>query len=212
MPSAKASAKRLLIIAALVLQTASSEQAAPISVRRCSATRARLEWLRAETASLEAVIRDACEPSHSPSIEMPAVRTALADTVGSGVAALAGRTLAAPVSDAAATESANGMKHSVPPRSQQLASSTTAEADLANGGRRRESDLPTIFSVQCYRPGSSFFDTSCGCLGKPKSSEFDRRPTIKIVAGSWCASTTVTVSGNGCLRLISVVFQASGYD
>ena len=41
-------------------------------------------------------------------------------------------------------------------------------------------------SAQCYEAGSSFTDTpSCGCLGKPKSSEFYLRPTIKIVAGSW---------------------------
>ena len=75
-------------------------------------------------------------------------------------------------------------KQYVPHRSMQQASNAVS---LSNGRRRnRENDLLTTYSVQCYRAGSSFdAESSCGCLRKSKSSDFDSRPTIKIVAGSW---------------------------
>jgi hypothetical protein len=64
---------------------------------------------------------------------------------------------------------------------------TRSSSVPADGSRRSgEHDLRSTYSVQCYGAGSSFTDKpSCDCLGKPKSSEFDLRPTIKIAVGSW---------------------------
>ena len=165
------------MLAALVLRMACSEQPAPFSGGGCGAMRARLAWLHAETASLVAQLRDTCEPQTRDEM----LPVGAADTLGSGVASL--RALTVPASDGGAS-SGSGIRFYVPPRSKQPESSTITAAP-AHGGRRRESDLPTIYSAQCYRAGSSFDDASCGCLGKPKSSQFDLRPTIKIVVGSW---------------------------
>jgi hypothetical protein len=176
----RASVKRaemLPVLAAIVLAilpTAPSERAAPIGGGRCAKMHARLDRLRTETALLEARIRDSCELQ--PSNEMLPFKPA--DMLVSGKGALGARELshfqansAAP-SESASVKMYNGGRSSSVP---------------ADGSRRRgERDLRNTYSVQCYGAGSSFTsEPSCGCLGKPKSSEFDLRPTIKIVVGSW---------------------------
>jgi hypothetical protein len=158
-----------------ILPTASSERAAPIGGGRCATMHARLDWLRAETALVEARIRDSCEPPR-PSNEV--LQFEPADMLVSGKGAVGARELlhfqanSAAASESASIETYHGSQSSSAP---------------ADGSRRRgERDLRSTYSVECYGAGSSFTDkSSCGCLGKPKSSEFDRRPTIKIVVGSW---------------------------
>jgi hypothetical protein len=149
--------------------------------------RVRLEWLRAETTSLEAQVRDTCEPAQ-PTSGLRPVRAkdtfSSEDSDRESDVSRVGRTLPVPARDGAERGSATGIKHS-PPRSQESASRQAPMDPNTVGGRRRERDLPSTYSAQCYRPGSSFTDASCGCLGKPKSSQFDLRPTIKIVVGSW---------------------------
>ena len=56
-----------------------------------------------------------------------------------------------------------------------------------SAGRRRRSvvSINTTYSVGCFRAGSSFDNPACGCLRRPKPSQFDLRPAIKVVAGSW---------------------------
>ena len=56
-----------------------------------------------------------------------------------------------------------------------------------SAGHRRRSvaSMNTTYSVGCFRAGSSFDNPACGCMGRPKPSQFDRRPAIKVVAGSW---------------------------
>jgi hypothetical protein len=128
--------------------------------------------------------------------------------VGSGDArpqTAAPRALTVQANGATPTYSTTRIKHYVPPLAQQqLSPSTMSTATNANGGRRRASDLRGTYSAQCYRAGSSFTDASCGCLGKPKSSEFDLRPTIKIVAGSWYVPPDFL--DWSCLSWICVVF------
>ncbi len=138
--------------------------------------RARLEWLRAETASLEAQLRDTCEPWTRGEI-LPLETAAVLGLGDDSPSALT-----VPASDGAST---TGLKRLFAPRSQPPESRTASTDKTFTRTRRRERDLPSTYSIQCYRPASSFTDASCGCLGKPKSSEFDLRPTIKIVAGSW---------------------------
>ena len=135
---------------------------------------ARLDQLRAETALLEARIRDSCELQ--PSNEMLPFKPA--DMLVSGKGALNARELSHFQAKSASPSESASIKTYYGSRSSSL---------LADGSRRRgERDLRSTYSVQCYGAGSSFTDKPlCGCLGKPKSSEFDRRPTIKIVVGSW---------------------------
>ena len=166
----------LAAIALAIVPTAPSERAAPIGGGRCAEMHARLDWLRTETMLLEAQIRDSCKPPQPSFNEVLPFKPA--EKLVSGKGALGARELLHfQANSAAASESASikayygGRSSSVP----------------ADGSRRRgEHDLRSTYSVQCYGAGSSFTDElSCGCLGKPKSSEFDLRPTIKIVVGSW---------------------------
>ena len=165
----------------VIIAAAFSNQAASVSEGQCIEMRARLDsldWLRAdvqaESALQEALIRDTCKPSE-PSSGVRPIETA-GVLLGSGGAKASGRVLLhLPAGDAAAVGAAAVVEHYVP----------AFTAALAGGGRRRRIDLRRTFSVQCYAAGTSFSDESCGCLGKPKPSEFDLRPTIKIVAGSW---------------------------
>ena len=163
-----------------IVPTAPSERAAPIGGGRCVEMHARLDWLRTETTLLESQIRDSCEPPQ-PSNEVLPFKSA--GMLGSGQGALGARELlhfrinSAAASESARIETYHGGRSSSP---------------LADGSRRRGehdlavSDLRSTYSVECYGAGSSFTDKpSCGCLGKPKSGDFDRRPTIKIVVGSW---------------------------
>ena len=60
-----------------------------------------------------------------------------------------------------------------------------ASAIRAPYGRRSLVSLNETYSVGCFRPGSSFDNPACGCLGRPKPSQFWFRPTIRIIAGSW---------------------------
>jgi hypothetical protein len=171
---------RLLVLAALV-QIASSEEA--FTGGRCSTMRKRLEWLRTEIASLELQVEAACDLTQS-SIEMLPASTEYIDARPQTAALWALPSTAS----AANTTSVR---------------STTSTAANTRGGRRRERDLPSTYSAQCYRAGSSFTDASCGCLGKPKSNEFDMRPTIKIVAGSWYVRRGWDEWGTFCCRRVN---------
>jgi hypothetical protein len=169
----------LAAIVLVILPMGPSERAAPIGGGRCANMHSRLDWLKTETALLEARIRDSCEPPQ-PINELLPFNSA--DLVVWGKGALGAREpLHFPANvqanSAAASESASIEKYY----------GSQSSSALADGSRRRgERDLRSTYSVQCYGAGSSFTDKpSCGCLGKPKSSEFDLRPTIKIVVGSW---------------------------
>ena len=74
--------------------------------------------------------------------------------------------------------SAIAARHDVPLKSSPLPTSA---------GHRRRSvvSINTTYSVGCFRAGSSFDNPACGCLRRPKPSQFDLRPAIKVVAGSW---------------------------
>ena len=161
----------LAAIALAIVPTAPSERAAPIGGGRCARMHARLDWLRKETLLLEAQIRDSCEPPQ-PSNEVLPFKSA--GMLVSGKVALGARELLHVQSNSAAA--------SIKPYYGSRSSSVPAD-----GSRRRgEHDPQSTYSVQCYGAGSSFTDkSSCDCLGMPKSSEFDLRPTIKIAVGSW---------------------------
>ena len=174
-PRAEEVLKILAAIVLLMLPTASSERAAPIGGGRCAKMHARLDRLRTETALLEARIRDSCEPSQPINEVLPFKPP---EMIVSGKGALGARELLHfQVNSAAASESVSIKTYY----------GSRSSSALADGSRRRgERDLRSTYSVECYGAGSSFTDkSSCGCLGKPKSSEFDLRPTIKIVVGSW---------------------------
>jgi hypothetical protein len=168
--------KILAAIVLLTLPTASSERAAPIGGGRCAKMHARLDRLRTETALLEAQIRASCEPPNPSFNEVLPFKPA--EKLGLGEGALGARELSHFKAKSAAPSESASIKTYYGGRSSSV---------LADGSRRRgERDLRSTYSVQCYGAGSSFTDKpSCGCLGKPKSSEFDLRPTIKIVVGSW---------------------------
>jgi hypothetical protein len=74
--------------------------------------------------------------------------------------------------------SAIAARHDVPLKSSSLPTSA---------GHRRRSvvSINTTYSVGCFPAGSSFDNPVCGCLRRPKPSQFDLRPAIKVVAGSW---------------------------
>ena len=176
-------AEMLPIFAAIILAilpTAPSERAAPVGGGRCANLHARLDWLKTETLLLEARIRDSCEPLH-PSNEVlpfkPAEMLFSAHEL-SGKGALGARELSHFQANSAAASESGSME---------TYHGSRGSSAMADGSRRRgELDVRSTYSVQCYGAGSSFTDKpSCDCLGKPKSNEFDRRPTIKIVVGSW---------------------------
>ena len=74
--------------------------------------------------------------------------------------------------------SAIGARHDAPLQSSPLPTS-------AGLRRRSVASMNTTYSVGCFRAGSSFDNPACGCMGRPKPSQFDLRPAIKVVAGSW---------------------------
>ena len=172
------SAEMLPIFAAIILailQTAPSERAAPVGGGRCASLHARLDWLKTETLLLEARIRESCEPPKSNNELLPLKP---ADMLVSGKGALGARELSHFQANSAASSESASIKTDYGGRS--------SPASTDGSRRRGERDVRSTYSVQCYGAGSSFTDKPlCGCLGKPKSSEFDRRPTIKIVVGSW---------------------------
>ena len=72
-----------------------------------------------------------------------------------------------------------------PRRHLPVAKAVLPSAIRAPYGRRSLDPLNATYSVGCFRPGSSFDNPACGCLGRPKPSQFWFRPTIRIIAGSW---------------------------
>ncbi len=170
----------LAAIVLVILPMGPSERAAPVGGGRCAEMHARLDRLKTETLLLEARIRDSCEPLH-PSNEVlpfkPAEMLFSAHEI-SDKGALGARELSHFHANSAAASESGSMETYHGSRS---------SSAMTDGSRRRgERDVRSTYSVQCYGAGSSFTDKpSCGCLGKPKSSEFDLRPTIKIVVGSW---------------------------
>ena len=74
--------------------------------------------------------------------------------------------------------SAIGAPHDAPLEASPLPTS-------AGHRRRSVASMNTTYSVGCFRAGSSFDNPACGCMGRPKPSQFDLRPAIKVVAGSW---------------------------
>ena len=46
-----------------------------------------------------------------------------------------------------------------------------------------------LYGVDCFEPGSSFAKPECNCFGGVKDAEFDSRPTVKVVSGTWATAT-----------------------
>ena len=71
---------------------------------------------------------------------------------------------------------------------QQSTQPVLAGVKHAKPTRRRRGDAER-YAVHCWAAGSAFADPSCNCLGEPPHPLLGSRRTMRIVVGSWHASS-----------------------
>jgi hypothetical protein len=78
--------------------------------------------------------------------------------------------------------------------------SESKRANLAppNEATRRSGDS-VDYGARCFAANSSFNDPTCNCFGKPRTDDYDLRPIIRVVLGSWCAHTRARVACAGAV-------------
>jgi hypothetical protein len=71
-----------------------------------------------------------------------------------------------------------------------------------------------MYGLDCFENGSSFVKPECNCFGGPKDSDFDSRPTVKVVLGTWATAALDAFLLKGVIeeKLGFPVLLISDYD